>query len=440
MNESKQKIKKSEFQALIEKSDNQERRSIKIDLAKAFLLPVTLAFISIIATWSINKQQEKNAEHLALQQIKSAHIIAEANREHSARLSESNQRIERIKHIKGIFQEIIMGKSENSNAMIMQIRSLEVYKEDSLSFLLNIKEHFNNQICAVEGTKNPQKKQKKLDDLVAQTEKTIFNILKNSQIDVAHRIFVDADDPQRLQTEAMGLVEKIEKIKFTGLDRDKYSELVASTNESNMRKQTYDNYNFSNCIFIKTKLYQANFSNCTLKNSIFMDVDLQEANFSGSDLSNAVFINCNLKRINFLKSKLRNTLFFNPILKHRDPAKEFITKNGLHCELEDAKFTLGTLMWTKTPPFSFLKNLGTSEMEEEYYHLYVNLLMPHRQMIEAMKESKDKEWKNLLKEIGVNYSESKLRKDLIREEKRLEKHSTKNKNTSLVSTTPGIGV
>jgi len=439
MNESKQKIKKSEFQALIEKSDNQERRSIKIDLAKAFLLPMTLAFISIIATWSINKQQEKNAEHLALQQIKSAHIIAEANREHSARLSESNQRIERIKHIKGIFQEIIMEKCKNSNAMIMQIRSLEVYKGDSLSFLLNIKEHFNNQICAVEGTKDPQEKQKKLKNLVAQTDKTILNILKNSQIDVADRIFVDTDDPEWLQTEAKNIVKKM---KLTELNKDSYTQLIAATNESNMRKQTYDNYNFSNCIFIKAKLYQANFSNCTLKNSIFMDVDLQEASFSGSDLSNAVFINCNLKRVNFLKSKLGDTLFFNPILKHGDPAKEFITKNGLHCELEDAKFTLGTLLWTKTPPFSFLKKLGTSEMEEEYYHLYVNLLMPHRQKIEAMKESKDKEWKNLLKEIGVNYSESKLLKDLIKEEKRLEKHSTQNKdnNTTLVSTTLGIGV
>lgn len=436
--ETKQKIKKSEFQALIEKSDTQERMHFFMELGKAFLLPVTLAAISIIATLSINKQQEKNAEHLALQQIKSAHIIAEANREHSARLSKSNQRIERIKHIKDIFQDIITKDCKNSNAMIMQIRSLEIYKGDSLSFLLNIKEHFNNQLC-VGGPTNVSQKNKKLKALVTQTDLSILNILKNSQIDVAGRIFVDTkkEDFDGFQTEARDIVKTINDRK---IDEDWYQTLIDTTNTSNMRKQTYDNYNFSDCIFINTNLYQANFSSCTLINAIFMEVDLQEASFSESDLSNAIFINCNLKRINFMKSKLRNTLFYKPILNRGDPGKKFISKQGLYCELEDAKFSLGALLWTKSPPFDFVKKPGGSEEENEGYHLYVNLLTPHLQRIEEMEAAKDKKWKSVLKTIDLDYS--RLHMDILKEQKRLEKHvdKTLEKEASMASAISENGI
>ena len=424
-NESKQKINKSEFQALIDKSDRQERRSIKIEFAKAFLLPLTLAVISVGATWSINKQQWKNAEHLATEQIKSALIIADANRNHSNKIFKSNQSVERIKHINGIFQAIITGKPEdyNANAMIMQIRSLEVYEGEALSFLLNIREHFKNQ--RMEGVKDSREK------LVTQTDKSILNILKNSQIDVTGTMFVNAKEDNPEQTEVRKIIKGRKPLKINEI---RYKELIAATNDSNMRKQTYDNYNFSNCIFINTKLYQANFSSCTLKNSIFMDVDLQEASFSGSDLSGAVFINCNLKRVNFMKTKVRDTVFFNPILKRRDTDKNFLTELGLYCELEDARFALGTLLKLKSSPFNYLKGLGNSKMEKESYNVYVNLLIPHEEKINVMEDSEDREWVNLKTQIGKDYST--LSKNLLEEKSRLIKHSVQNlkKDAALAST------
>jgi hypothetical protein len=427
--ESKQKIRKSEFQALIEKSDSQERRKNWIEIAKAFLLPLSLTLISIGATYSVNKQQDKNAIYLAEQQIKSANIIAKANREHSARISESDQRIERIKHIKDIFKAILSEDDKDSDAIKMHIRSLEIFKGDALSFLLNIKEHFKNQISH-EAFKS-QGKNKTMEDLVAQTDKSILNILKNSQIDVSGRIFVNSgkDDPKLIQIKASALSTEIFREKIpSGITLDHYKKLISGTHTSNMRKQRYENYNFSNCIFINTKLYQADFSGCTLKNSIFMYVDNHEASFSESDLSGAVFINCNLKRVNFMKSKVKNTRFLYPILKLGDKEKKFLSRQGFYCELEDARFALGTLMYTQAPPFDLLKNLEKSEMGQAFYPLYINLLSPHKQRIEEMEASQDEKWKALLKMLGGDYA--KFHRDLMKEKRRLEKHSYQKKKTT----------
>ncbi len=425
-NESKQKINKSEFQALIDKSDRQERRSIKVEFAKAFLLPLTLAVISVGATWSINNQQWKNAKLLATEQIKSAYIIADANRNHSNKIFESNQSVERITHINGIFQAIIKAKPEgyDANAMIMQIRSLEVFEGEAISFLLNIREHFK-KLIRVEGVKDSWEK------LVTQTDKSILNILKNNPIDVAGTMFINAKKDNPEPTEVREIIKEMKPLKINEV---RYKELIAATNDSNMRKQTYENYNFSNCIFIKTKLYQANFSSCTLKNAIFMDVDLQEASFSGSDLSGAVFINCNLKRANFMKTKVRDTVFFNPILNRGDTDKKFLTRQGIYCELEDARFALGTLLKLESPPFNYLKGLGNSKMEKESYHAYVNLLIPHEEKINVMEDSEDREWVILKKQIGKDYST--LSENLQEAKNRLEKHSSQNlkKRAALAST------
>ncbi|MCP4119414.1 MAG: pentapeptide repeat-containing protein [Desulfobacteraceae bacterium] len=432
MKESKQKLEKSEFQALIEKSDRQELGSTIIEFAKVFLLPLTLALISIGATWSINTQQEKNAKTLADKQIESAEIIAKANRDNSAAISASDQRIEQIKHIKNIFQEIITEKCEKPGTIIMQIRSLEVYKQDALSFLLNIKDHFSNHDGMGDVAHNPQRK-KQLQQFVHQTEESISNILQNSQIDLSGRIFVNAGqhDQEKVGNKARKMANWVAR----EMNQDKcgdYEKLMSATTLFQMRKQKYHNYNFSDCIFINTNLYQADFSSCTLDRAIFMDVDLQEADFFESNLSNAIFINCNLKRVDFIKSGVKNTLFFHPISKLRTAGASVESKNGLFCELEDAKFALGTLMKINSLPFNLLVS-----GKEEHYQLYVNLLTPYRKKIQKMNHLKDKNLKNLLEAIGKEFSQLDL--DLKKEEERLKQHSTgtTKKDVPLVFTVHG---
>ncbi len=484
-----QKIDKTELQTLILKSQRQFKLKTVMEVGKVFILPLTLAAI----TWRVNVQQAKNTERLALEQIKSAQIIAEANREHSSRISESNQRIQRIKHIKDIFTKIITKQHQTTEAVAMEIRSLEVYKSDALSFLLNIRAHFNHQ---QENGIRGNGRGLDYGEIVAQTDQTISNILQNSPIDVSGREFFRKSDPSKKGPEALegkknadagDMVAASEMAPDGGTKKTirEYGEMIRSfhggistswkkewkkmslpegdisqaaslavqgTEKANMRKQKYYNYNFSGSTFVRINLYQAQFSNCTLKGTIFIDVDLQEASFSESDLSQAIFINCNLKRVNFSKARLRDALILNPVRERKDgievleeaakskardgatasvskeddPAtgdgvKDSAFNDRLFCELEDAQFSLGTLLNTNYLPFYFIRD-KTDDLRREWIRLYINLLVPHRHKLASMGAEADDDFDALIKHLGMD-TPGQLQAALIREEKRLEKHA-----------------
>jgi hypothetical protein len=147
-----------------------------------------------------------------------------------------------------------------------------------------------------------------------------------------------------------------------------------------------------------------------------MRVDLQEASFSGSNLTGSIFWKSNLQKADFLDSRLRDVVFVNPIMNKRiakDAVKEFCNENSC-CELEGARFLLGSLLWTRTPPFDIFdidnaKNEGIGEeLKEERRQLYINLLMHHHKaisnIIEAAKKGDKKQKKdldNLIKNTGA---------------------------------------
>jgi hypothetical protein len=212
-------------------------------------------------------------------------------------------------------------------------------------------------------------------------------------------------------------------------------------NEINMRKHEYRNYNFSDNSFLNVNLYKADFSSCTMNNNLFMRVDLQEASFSGSNLTGSIFWRSNLQKADFLDSRLRDVVFFNPILNKRvakDAVKEFCNENSC-CELEGALFSLGSLLWTRSPPFDIFdidsaKNKGIGEeLKEERRQLYINLLMHHLKSISSMLEAAEKgdekqmeNRDNLIKNTGAENEE-----DLIN---RLEEAAEKAKILATPST------
>ena len=212
-------------------------------------------------------------------------------------------------------------------------------------------------------------------------------------------------------------------------------------NEINMRQHEYKNYNFSDNSFLNVNLFKADFSNCTMKNNLFMSVDMQEATFSGSNLSGSIFWKSNLQKADFLDSRLRDVVFFNPIMNKRiakDAVKDFCYENSC-CELEGARFLLGSLLWTRSPPFDIFdidnaKNEGiVEELKEERRQLYLNLLMHHLQSISNMLKAAEKGDKkqiehrdNLIKNTGAENEE-----DLIN---RLEEAAEKAKILAKPST------
>lgn len=437
-NDNEQKISKRGLQSLIEESNRHKKWENINKVAQIVVTPLIITLVSVLVTWRINNQQAENTERITEQQIKSAEIIAKANRENSAKISESNQKIERLTHIKDIFKNFLIKNDSKLTepeveAQKMLIISLEVYREDALLFLFNIKENYLSK--QVSDLDKPTKQA--YDSLIAQTDRSINNILLNSQIDVSGRLFMECIEAKTSSTDsqssdscasfeayikqhraelfAPGTNPKA-AIKNVSLLVDRHQNLQFK--EINMRKQKYNNYNFSNCSFASVNLYNADFSSCTMNNNLFVDVDLQESSFSGSNLSGSIFWQSNLQKADFMDSRLRNAIFINPVLTTRDAEddiRNFCAENSC-CELEGARFSLGNLLWTKTPPFNIFDINSEIDIEgineelqkkirAERQQLYINLLMHHRQSITSMAEAAaqgDTKEKEKLKNLYTN--------------------------------------
>lgn len=453
-----QKVHKRDIQALIEESSKHKKWEKVYLVAKIIVTPLIITLVSVGVTWRINIQQGENTQKITEKQIESAQIIAKANREQSAKTSESSQRIERLKQIKDIFKSLLKVHDESLElaAQKMQIISMEVYKEDALVFLLNLKEHYKGRTEAV------------YDELIVQVDESISNILRNSQVNVSKRIFMTCLDTSNPKYSCDSFLNDLTQFRQEFMGGDNPGEAMASQDknqsytyfinqykkmaldEMNLRQQRYENYNFSNCSFLSVNLYRADFSDCTLEKNIFMDVDLQETSFSGSNLSGSIFRDSNLQKTNFLGSRLRDVVFMNPILNRRNASEEvedFCKKNHC-CEMEGAQFTLGSLLWTKTPPFNVFdieKRIGIAddvadkvvvELKKERQNLYINLLMNHHESItlkgKSGEERDEEDIKDLLKNTGSDRLPRLIQ--LLKKAKEraeiLEKAASSTKNTS----------
>ena len=113
-NNTEQEITKKDLQAFIVESNRHKKWKNVYKLAQIILTPLIIAVVSMLVTVRINEQQakntkaitdeqRKNAETIADANRESSEIIARANRENSRKISESDQRIERLKHINDIF-------------------------------------------------------------------------------------------------------------------------------------------------------------------------------------------------------------------------------------------------------------------------------------------------------------------------------------------------
>lgn len=455
-----QSISKKDFQTLIKESRSQRILDLFYKTLQLFLTPVIIAGVSYFATVNINKQQRENTKKLTEQQIESAKIIADANREHSAKIAKSEQKIKRLDHIKEIFSKIITEEKDGLNNSIgddelemkkMQLASLEVYKEDSLLFLLNIKEHYKHMRDQKKA--NDLNTKRKYEELIVQTESSIQKILLNSQVDVSNRVFIaysgmDGSQSNTSSREASYRFEdklssgaspyKIEFVEYlrslqTGSTNngityktnvvEDFERLEKSLEQINLRQQKYNNYNFTGCTFVMTNLYRSDFSSCTLKDNLFIYADLQEAKFSESNLSGSIFYGSNIQKANFRDSRLRDVIIINPIRNERDAneaIKSFCRKFKC-CEMEGAHFTLGSLLKTSYPPFNVFNvnfNKGfVDELQKELRDLYLNLLIPHVISLKSLAiannsgeldESTNKDIANLLSNTGTENIEELL--------------------------------
>ena len=285
----------------------EDKKSKTISFCSAILIPLTIALSSIGTTIFINKIQKESADKISSKQMESASLIAkqqkesaeliakgqqenaqkiaDANIKNSKTIADAQMETQHLQHLVTIFSSIISPekKEDKRQSVINQrIRSLAVYGDEALPFLLQIRQHFPKPDDDTSTNTNSY--------LAA--KETIETIIGYSQLDLSGQIVTGSSDTP-----------------------------------INLRHKIYENYNLDNSYFTNVNLYKANFSGSSLQNSSFTSADLQETNFMNANLKNVKFVDSNLSKTDFRHAYLVGVTF-SPDCKN----------------IQYAKFSLNTLL------------------------------------------------------------------------------------------------
>lgn len=274
--------------------DTQQDSKI-VKALKLFILPVLLAFGGSMATWYIAKQQIESANIIAKQQQKSSLVLDEGQRENAKKIADAQISAQYLVHMRDIFEYLLTVQDtenpKNLEELKQKIRSMAVYGDDALPFLLQIEEHFKNTAFQSYETSI---------ELNTAAKDTIVQIITGGQLNLKSQILVG----------------------------QKNSRL-------NLRRQHYENINFRESTFKYANLFSASFKGSSLQQVTFEEVDLQEANFEAANLEGATFKNADIKQTNF-----RNALLHGASCNGcRNIASAFFTFNQLFYKSKSELFT-----------------------------------------------------------------------------------------------------
>lgn len=281
-------------------------KSLRRDLMIPGLISIVVTGLSVYATHQVTKHQ-----------IKSAKIIAQADRQHSTKIAEAQLKSQRLGDITEIFSDIVKLIKEppenfesNNEVLKHSIRSLSAYGDEALPFLIQLRDEYRTS-NGVEPNKT----------ILAVAKKTIKGVLQQNQ-------------------------HNIEKMYIAG-EKNKILALP---------KRKYVNYDLSDSTFQYVNLYEADFSDTTLKNAIFIDTDLRKANFSKTSLINANFMETNIAETTFDGANLKGATFQETDLRATNFENAFLEgakfENCKHVEM--AKFPMNMILLADQEPFKSL--------------------------------------------------------------------------------------
>ncbi len=342
------------------------KKSKTLSFCSAILIPLTIGLSSLGATVFINKEQEESANKIADANIENSKTIANANIQNSQTIANAQIKTQHLQHLVKIFSTIISSKLDEKPEVIRQrIQSLAVYGDESIPFLLQIKDHF------------PESKNTAIHET---TLKTIDDIIGHSQFN---------------------------------LSKQKIGE--SSGASLNLRHRDYANYNLDESHFTNVVLYKSNFSGSSLQGATFKDADLQEANFISSSLINVTFNSTYLRKTNFHQANLKGSTFKKSDLQgasFKDSNLTNVTFDGvnfkeadfhqaylesirvLNCtNIEEAHFSLPTIL--KAEPSLF------GSLDEKKYVL---ILYKHKDKLIAFHNKDKKALANILNILKIDFS------------------------------------
>lgn len=275
-------------------TDNQkikEEKSKFISVCSTILIPLTIGLSSLGATLGINHMQMESAKVIADQQKESAELIAKGQQKNAAKIAGAQIATQHLEHLVEIFSSIISPKDDKDKVIVQRIRSLVVYGEEALPFLLQIRQHFKEPANDQSSSTNP--------NLYLAAEETIKVIIGYNHLNLSGQKIIG------------------KKGAFV-----------------NLRHKIYNNYNLDRSEFTYVNLYKANFSGSSLQSSSFTSADLQEA----------IFKYVNLKKVKFVNSNLRKTDFRHAYL-------DGVTISPDCTNIEYAIFSLNTLLKAESDLF-----------------------------------------------------------------------------------------
>jgi len=263
-NEIKHIIKESVREILEE--EHRSPKSKVVEILGVILTPIVIAAVSLFVTIKMDETQAANAKLIAASQIESAQRMAEAQREHNAKITEAELEVQRLNQIEEIFSKIIEKPYDSSDTETkkMLIGSLTVHRETSLPFLVRIRDYFGSY----DG---------KLGGLADHARETIAAVLANKHLNFEKMNF--------------SIRGELRLLRFAKLQ----------------------DYNLNGVVFDNCNLFQAKFLRSSLINASFKHADLYGANFSETKLDGANFDGANLRKAVFTSSKIDGANFENAI-------------------------------------------------------------------------------------------------------------------------------
>jgi uncharacterized protein YjbI with pentapeptide repeats len=273
------------------------------DFIKPSLIPLVIGGASFYVTQEVTTQQ-----------LVSAETIAEQNRENSALIADAELKTQHLMQMAKMFSNIInlinlspAEKKTTEDTFIQQVKSLSVYGDEALPFLLQIRDEYKGKLYDT-------KSERSISD-VAKT--TIENILKLNQHQIKMNFIGEKDHPL------------------------------------NLPGREYIDYNLGGSTFKDVNLYEANFSKSSLQDAKFIDVDLRKADFSNASLINATFENTDTKKTRldisgtrFDHANLENAKFIKVNLSNVSFNKTYLKNVSFEecMHIEKAKFSMQQLV------------------------------------------------------------------------------------------------
>lgn len=259
-NEIKNIIKESISEILEEK--NRSPKTKVVDILGVVLTPVVIAAVSLFVTIKMEETQAANAKLIAASQIESAQRMAEAQREHNAKITEAELEVQRLNQIDEIFSKIIENGKDSADAETkkMLIGSLTVHRETSLPFLVRIRDYFEAYNGDLRG-------------LSDHATKTIAAVLANKHLN-------------------------FEKMDFS-IEGELRILRFAKLQDYNLNGVVFDNCNLFQAKFLRSSLIGASFKNADLFGANFSETKLDGAKFNGADLRQTIFTGSKLEGVDF---------------------------------------------------------------------------------------------------------------------------------------------